>query len=303
MIYRRAKDFIEKYSWDLEITEVAKWHAEELESLYPELKQSIQEIEEILEVEAEKYEKSRKKAENKLSSLDSQPSTEKMIELYESHGVSPEMMEEHGYKVPEDFYTELGSSEEALNQTEKSFDIKGEIETEKLYYGKREPYRDSSDSKAEDFSFTAEVKQIIEDQWIILDRTLFYPEGGGQSADTGKINGSKVEDVQKQGNAVLHKLPDNNLNQGYKVECTVDGQRRKQLTQHHSTTHIVNAASREVLGNHIYQAGANKTTEKARLDLTHYEKPSKQELRQIESKVQEIINQGHKIDVIEEKKS
>ncbi len=303
MIYRRAKDFIEKYSWNLEITEVAKWHAEELESLYPELKDSIQEIEEILEVEAEKYEKSRKKAENKLLSLDSQPSTEKMIELYESHGVSPEMMEEHGYKVPEDFYTKLGSSEEALNQTEESFDIKEEIETEKLYYEKREPYRDSSDSKAEDFSFTAEVKQIIEDQWIVLDRTLFYPEGGGQSADTGKINGSKVEDVQKQGNAVLHKLPDNDLNQGDKVECTVDGQRRKQLTQHHSTTHIVNAASREVLGDHIYQAGANKTTEKARLDLTHYEKPSKQELRQIESKVQKTINQGHRINVIEEKKS
>jgi len=129
MIYRRAKDFIEKYSWNLEITEVVKWHAEELESLYPELKQSIQEIEEILEVEAEKYEKSRRKAENKLSSLDSQPSTEKMIELYESHGVSPEMMEEHGYKVPEDFYTKLGSSEEALNQTEESFDIKEEVET------------------------------------------------------------------------------------------------------------------------------------------------------------------------------
>jgi Alanyl-tRNA synthetase len=303
MIYRRAKDFIERYDWDLKMTEIAKWHAEELENLYPELKKSIQEIEEILEVEAEKYEKSRKKAEKKLSSLDSQPSIEKMTELYESHGVSPEMMEEHGYKVPEDFYTKVGGSEEALNQAQKGFDIREEVKTEKLYYEKREPYRNSSDSDAEDFSFMAEVKQIIQDQWIILDRTLFYPEGGGQSADTGRIDEGKVENVQKQGNAILHKVPKNNLDKGDKVECIVNGQRRKQLTQHHSTTHIVNAASREILGNHIYQAGANKTTEKARLDLTHYEKPSKQELRQIESKVQETINQNHKINVIEEKKS
>ena len=298
MIYRRAKDFLEKYNWDIDLVEVARWNGEELEPMFPELLESMDEIKEILEVEADKYEKAREQAEKKLSELEEQPSVEKMVELYESHGVSPEMMEEHGYKVPEDFYMKLGDDEEVLHEADGDFDLEGVEETEKLYYERREPYRNK-----ENLEFEAEVVELIDEEWIILDRTLFYPQGGGQAYDTGEIDEVKVENVQKQSGVVLHRAPDHDLKQGDSVTGKVNGERRKQLTQHHSTTHMVNAGAREELGEHIYQAGANKNTEKARLDITHYEKPGRETLDEIEERVRETIEEDHKIDVLELPKS
>jgi alanyl-tRNA synthetase len=301
MIYRRAKDFIEKYDWDLDMKEVARWNAEELEPMFPELLDSMDEIEEILDVEARKYERARKKAQKKLDELDEQPSVDEMIELYESHGVSPEMMGEHGFEVPEDFYMKLGDDEETLHAVEEDFDLEGVPETEKLYYQRREPYRQNGEK--EHFEFKAEIVKIVDDAWIVLDQTMFYPQGGGQMHDVGKINGFQVDDVQKQGDVVLHHVPEHELKEGKRVKGVVNGEKRKQLTQHHSTTHLVNAASREELGEHIYQAGANKTTEKGRLDITHYEKPAQDTVDEIENKVREIIEEDHRIKVLEMPKS
>ena len=298
MIYRRAKDFIEKYGWDLKMEEVARWNAEELEPMFPELLESMDEIEEILEVEAEKYERAREKAEEKLSELDEQPSVEKMVELYESHGVSPEMMEEAGFEVPEDFYARVGEDEEAVTEVEEEFEIEEASETEKLYYKRREPYRDESD-----LEFEASVVEIVDDEWVVLDSTMFYPQGGGQMHDTGEIEGFDVVNVQKQSDVVFHRVPEHDFEEGDSVEGRVGGERREQLTQHHSATHMVNAAAREVLGEHIYQAGASKKEEKARLDVTHYEKPGRETLDEIEEKVREIIEEDHRIIVQEMEKS
>ncbi len=301
MIYRRAQDFIEKYDWDLEMTEVARWNAEELEPMFPELLDSIDSIQEILEVEKEKYDKAREKAIEKLEELDKRPSLEKMIELYESHGVSPEMMEEHGFEVPEDFYIHVSEEDESVTEVEEDFDVEGLEETEKLYYERREPYRQNGEVKH--FSFKASVERIIDDEWIVLNKTMLYPQGGGQRHDVGKINGFQVEDVRKQSGVILHRLPEHDLEDGKRVKGTVNGEKRQQLTQHHSTTHMVNAAAREELGEHIYQSGAKKSLEKGRLDITHYEKPEKETVRDIEASVREIIEEDHDINVKELSKS
>ncbi|WEL19138.1 alanine--tRNA ligase [Candidatus Nanohalococcus occultus] len=299
MIYRRAKDFIEKYDWDIDLVEVARWNAEELEPMFPELLDSMDEIEEILDVEERKYEKAREKAQEELGKLDGQPTVEEMIELYESHGVSPEMMESAGYKVPEDFYAMLGGSEEVVKEIEEGFDLEGVEDTEKLYYENNEPYRQNG---TEHFDFKAEVLKVI-DEWIVLDRTMFYPEGGGQLHDVGKINNFQVKDVQKQNGVILHKAPDHELSEGKTVKGVVNGFKRKQLTQHHTATHVVNAAAREQLGEHIYQSGASKTLEKGRLDITHYEKLTQETLDSIESKVQTAVSEDHKVNVLEMSKA
>ena len=301
MIYRRAQDFIEKYDWDLEMKEVAQWNAEELEPMFPELLDSIDSIQEILEVEMRKYDKAREKAIEKLEEIDERPSVEEMVKLYESHGVSPEMMEEHGFEVPEDFYTQVSEEDESITEVEEDFNIQGLEETEKLYYNKREPYR--QDGETEHFDFKASVEAIIDDEWIVLDRTMFYPQGGGQMHDVGKINGFQVEDVQKQSGVVLHRVPKHELEEGKRVKGVVNSEKRKQLSQHHSTTHMVNAAAREELGEHIYQAGAKKDLEKGRLDITHYEKPEKETARDIEASVREMIGEDHDINVKELAKS
>lgn len=283
MVYRRAKDFVEKYDWDLDLGEVAEWHANELKPMFPELEEKLDEVKKILEVEAEKYEKSREKARRKLSELDSEPTIERMIELYESHGVSPEMMESRGFEVPEDFYSRIADEEESVEDVEEKFDLEGVPETEKLYY------EDETRRECE-----AEVVATRRN-WIVLDRTVFYPEGGGQEPDHGRINGEKVTDVQKQGEVVLHQAHDHDLEKGDKVTARIEWDRRKQLMQHHSTTHMVNGAAREILGNHIWQAGAHKTVEKGRLDVTHFENIDRETLDEIEEEVRKIISEDHAI--------
>lgn len=277
LIYRRAKDFIEKYDWDIEMTEVAEWNAKELEPMFPELVEKLPEVKEILEVEAEKYEKARMNALEKLEQLDKQPSLDRMIELYESHGVSPEMMEEHGFNVPEDFYAQVASEDEVVEEQDQKFDLKDVPESDLVYY---------EDEYQKEIS--AEVV-AVRDDWIILDRTVFYPEGGGQEPDKGRINGEKVVDVQKQDNIVLHKVPGHDLEEGDHVGGRINWERRFQLMQHHSMTHAVNGATKDILGNHIWQAGAHKTVEKARLDVTHYDNIDRETLDKIEEKVRAYI--------------
>ncbi|MBC5792792.1 MAG: alanine--tRNA ligase [Nanohaloarchaea archaeon] len=285
MIFRRSMDFIEKYDWDLELTEVAEWHAEELKPLFPELEEKLPEVKEIIEVEKEKYEKSRTNAVKRLKKINDQPSVEEMVELYESHGVSPEMMEEHGFEVPEDFYSRIASEDEQVKQEEEKFDLSDVEKTELLFY-KNEKQRE----------FEAEI--IGErNKWIILDRTCFYPEGGGQDPDHGTLKVEdgefEVTDVQKQDNIVLHKVSRNSEGGlpkvGQTVKGVIDWDRRLQLMQHHTSTHLVNGAAKSVLGDHIWQAGAHKTIEKGRLDVTHYEKLSRDKLDEIEEEVRETI--------------
>jgi len=287
-IYRRAKDHIEKYEWDLDVKEVIEWNAQELSSMFPELMDSIDEIKEILEVEKEKYMEAREKATQELERLDSEPSVQQMIELYESHGVSPEMMEEAGFEVPEDFYAKVASKDETVEKIEEGFDLEEVEETEKLYYS--DEYMKEMDAKV----------VAVRDEWVALDKTVFYPEGGGQEPDKGSFSHSdnryEVIDVQKQGNIVLHRVSKHSLEEGDKVSGRIDWERRLQLMQHHSTTHMVNGASKKLLGNHINQAGAHKTREKGRLDITHYEKFSREELDEIEEEVRENIREDLNIE-------
>ncbi|MFB6215677.1 MAG: alanine--tRNA ligase, partial [Candidatus Aenigmatarchaeota archaeon] len=98
-----------------------------------------------------------------------------------------------------------------------------------------------------------------------------------------------VVDVQKQDNTVLHKVPDHDLEKGDQVKGRIDWERRLQLMQHHSTTHMINGATREVLGDHIWQAGAHKTVEKGRLDVTHYSNIERDILDEIEEEVRKMI--------------
>jgi alanyl-tRNA synthetase len=118
---------------------------------------------------------------------------------------------------------------------------------------------------------------------LFLDQTYFYPEGGGQEADHGTIGGFEVHDVQKVGASVLHFVRgDAAPLVGKRVKCEIDAARREALTRNHSATHIVLGAARKVLGNHVWQAGAHKAQDLARLDITHFDALSEEELARIE---------------------
>ena len=108
---------------------------------------------------------------------------------------------------------------------------------------------------------------------IVLDRTCFYPEGGGQEGDHGTLTcdsaSHSILDTRKVGDLVLH-LATGPFEVGDMVHGELDWTRRRQLMDHHTAVHIVGGAARRLLGPHIYQAGANKSVESARLDITHH---------------------------------
>ena len=114
---------------------------------------------------------------------------------------------------------------------------------------------------------------------------MFYPEGGGQPADVGTLSTDdltvEVEDVQAVDGVVLHRT-DRDPGKGEFVRGQVDATRRHRLMRNHTATHIVGHAARQVLGEHVRQAGAQKGTDRSRLDVTHYARISRDDVKAIE---------------------
>ena len=139
-----------------------------------------------------------------------------------------------------------------------------------------------------------------EGNYIILDETYFYPEGGGQPSDHGHIildgNRYSVKDVQLVDDVVVHVL-DREIHaiKDNLIVGQVDGDRRTRLMQHHSGTHILLSSIRYVLGNHVWQAGAQKDPYLSRLDITHYKDISEEEIRQIERRANDVIQMNLRV--------
>jgi len=290
-ILRRCWSLIEEFGLDMELERLFELHIKEFGSWYTELKEEGS-LWDILGVEKKRYsegrEKGRKMVEKMLSGGE-EISAKKLVRLYDSHGISPELIREinAAVEVPENFYKmveELHESSRTTKLEEKLELPDGLSETELMYY------------ETDDTEFEAKVVKAFKD-FVVLDRTLFFAEGGGQDHDLGTLNGVEVTDVQKAGGVTLHKVRDaGRFKEGMKVKGSVDAGRRRQLTQHHTSAHIVNASAREVLGPHVWQAGANKTVDSARLDVTHYKSVSDQELSKIEEKANRIIKKAVKIE-------
>lgn len=294
VIFRRAISFIDKFNWDIEMADVCAWHAEELKGIFPEVSEHLDEIREILGVEREKFYATKKKAGKILEKLmkKGEISTETLIELYDSNGISPDMVKtaakKFGMKVniPDDFYNLIVELHETIEQLhigvkEGELDLDDLPETKSLYYY---DYTKTSNE--------AKVLKII-DKMVVLDKTVTYPTSGGQLHDIGTINGQKFSDAFKQGNYTIHVLDEKpNFKKGDIVKVEVDKEWRTQLSQHHTATHIVNAAARDVLGSHINQAGAKKTLKNSHLDITHYEQIPRDKLLEIEKKANQIVEEG-----------
>ena len=129
---------------------------------------------------------------------------------------------------------------------------------------------------------------------VVLDATLFYPEGGGQEGDRGTLRQNGVEvvvlDTQKVGEVIVH-FTDGPLEGTESVEGQLDWKRRKQLMDHHTAVHIVGGAARRLLGPHIFQAGSHLTVESGRLDITHYHRLTRADLDAMEDMANHVLSE------------
>jgi alanyl-tRNA synthetase len=124
---------------------------------------------------------------------------------------------------------------------------------------------------------------------VALDQTCFYPEGGGQEWDLGLLNGIRVCKVIKAKTCILHYLDGMLPPVGTKVRGYIDMDRRLQLMRHHTAAHVINGSARRLFGNHVWQAGAHKSVEEGRLDITHYENLSTQQRDELERECNRVV--------------
>lgn len=290
LVLRRALSLMRRYGWALDIKQVCLWHAEELKAMYPELLERIDDVFAVLEAEQEKYARTLSRVDELLARLGregGQLSVDRLVTLYESHGVSPELLQERGLlqEVPAAFYSRLSErAQERREERPRALEqgLEGLPPTRPLYY------EDASLAR-----FSSRVLRVLPGPWVVLEATAFYPEGGGQVADTGTLGGIQVVDVQKLGDVVLHKLASPpSFSEGEMVEGLVDIARRRRIMAHHTATHILNAAARRALGGWVWQHSALKTPDYARLDITHFRRLEEEELRRIEEEANRMVRQN-----------
>lgn len=295
VILRRALAFIDQYGWNLDLPTICEWHADYLKPLFPELSGHLDGVRKILEVEKNRYENTKQKTKSIVAGIIGRKeaiTTEKLLQLYDSNGIAPELVREEaaqaGMKiaVPENFYALVAErhtevEQEHATKKKEQLDLDDVPDTKALYF---DDWRKTTSQ--------GKVIKIIGNK-VVLDKTVFYPTSGGQLHDLGTLGGYGVVDVFKQGSKIVHVLGQEpkKFVEGETVSCVVDAERRKQLAQHHTATHIVGAAARRVLGSHINQAGSKKTTEKAQIDLTHYESVTGEELKKIEAEANKIVQE------------
>lgn len=293
LVLRRTIRFIKELGLKESLADIMKIQLDFLSKTYPEIRQSQDHIINVINLEDKRYDKTVSKGRElvkrsikklRKNNADEMP-FETLKELYESHGIPPETTKEISekmefeVKVPDNFYTLVAAEHEEEAQEEKA-EIELEFPaTDLLFYKK--PF---------DTQFEAHVLGTYENN-VILDQTVFYPEGGGQPSDIGylEIRGEKIKvlHAEKVNNTVLHRVAEEDIEKvhpykGQIITGQIDISRRMALTRNHTATHLIVAAARKILGDHIWQAGAQKGVKKSRIDLTHYKRIAPEELQEIE---------------------
>ena len=234
------------------------------------------------------------------------------FKLYDTFGfpidLTAEMAAEAGMTVDEDAFKALMTEQkERAREARKAL---GDLGWAGVEFGKDMPAteflgydRDTVDG-AEVLAIVAEGEQVEEivsgmDAMVVLDKTPFYAEMGGQVADHGVLTADgivfTVSDVQKnKGGKFMHygKLVKGSLSVGNTLTAAIDTERRAAIRRAHSATHLLDAALTKVLGDHVHQAGSLVEPDRLRFDFTHFEAITPEQLNQVEDMVNDAILAG-----------
>lgn len=284
LLIRKAIRSLQYLNVSLPISEIVQLHINDLSEQFPELRENQQEIVELVEVEERKFQETLKRGKSivqrhvEKNNLKSIPLDDLKM-FWHTHGLLPENVKEFSditVDIPNDFSTKVAhETPEDTKPDQKTIDGIEQLPPTKTLY------------QEDIYEFRAKVL-YNKNNIVVLDQSAFYPTSGGQIHDIGHIENVKVTNVEKIGHIITHEI-DAALT-SKEVFCRVDKERRSILTKHHTATHIVNAAARKVLGNHVWQTGAYKELSKARLDITHYEGLNDAQIKEIEDIANEIVS-------------
>lgn len=290
VVLRRVIGTIQRLGLTLDLNEMIDWHIDYLKGTYPELEERRNDVKTIVGVEAKRYEESKSRMQKIATNLKSKgeiPTVDDLITMYESDGITPDYLKELKVipEIPPTFYSRLSDLHQSTKEkVQEKLPLKGLPETDLLFY------------KDDPKEFNAKVLKSF-DRFVVLDRTSFYARGGGQEPDFGKISDFDVVDVNKHGEIIVHELVGGIPDEGQIVSCVVDSKRREKITKHHTSTHILNSSSRNVLGSWVWQNSAFKEEDHARLDITHHSALTEKEVEMIEALANSIVKKNMSVTI------
>ena len=309
LVARRTLKQLRLLDAEVNLAELVELQVDYWKNDFPQMAENKSYIIDAVLVEEEKFKEVLAKGEQLVKKIIKKKKTldlEDLIKLYDSNGLPPEIvadiLKSRGITItiPHNFYSLVASRHQApakIRKIGEKTSLPPDIIT---WAGNLPPTRKLYYENQYMREFTA--KPIAwRDKYLVLDQTVFYPKGGGQDHDTGVIecNGEvyRVERVEKVGDVVVHVL-DKQFNCRHNVVGRIDWPRRYRLMRHHTGTHVILGALRRVLGNHVWQAGAEKTIEKGRLDFTHHRPLTKEQIREIERLANKVIDDRRKVKVM-----
>jgi len=295
LVIRKALRLSESIKLDIALEDIVRMQIE-AQKAYPQYVERLGTIVDVIKHEARRYKSTIDKGKRLVKVLAEEYKgrvipLDEMIKLYDTHGVPPEIVKsvstQEGASVdlPDDFYALVAQTHDQLvMQEEVHMEHRPELpSTYRMFYDEPEMTR-----------FQAKVIDVI-DHSLILDKTLFYPEGGGQPEDNGYITSSsgvkvKMDHAQLVGGVVFHKVSDTSpFRVGEKVTGEINAGRRMSHARHHTATHILLSAIKNTLGNHIWQEGAQKGENRSRLDVSHYKRIDVDEQNEIEREANKLV--------------
>jgi alanyl-tRNA synthetase len=297
MLVRRALRSMRSLGIKLPLAHIVGLQVDYFTQILPELKENKSDILRIVQVEEDRYYETLARGKQLVDRMTKdlkkgeRITNEKLIELYDSHGLNPELVKEFAsvpVEVPDDFYKQVAARHEkpeAAEEAKKEEYPEGLPTTRALYY-----------EDVDMLQFQGKVLDVVRGG-ILLDQTAFYPEGGGQEWDLGTLDGQKVTKVIKVNSSILHYIDGALPHIGHVMKGSIDRERRHRLMRHHTSAHIINGTARKMLGNHIWQAGAHKSETEGRLDMTHYENLTSEQRDELEREVNRIILEDLKIRI------
>ncbi|MBM4169688.1 MAG: alanine--tRNA ligase [Ignavibacteria bacterium] len=306
-ILRRASRFARKLDvHDPIIFRLVPTLVDTMSYIFPEIRERQSQIERIIKGEEEAFNATLDRGleifEEIAQKAKSQNRTmlagEEAFRLYDTYGfpldLTQLMAREQGFAIDEETFNKL-----LEEQRERSREAGRQVET-----SARIPFR-LHDSSLADTEFTGYDRLdeprahilAVDGNFVVLDRTPFYAEAGGQVGDTGELrireHPIRVNDTQRDADVIAHRIehPTPDL-VGLDVSARVDSERRLSIMRNHTATHLVHAALRKVLGSHVHQAGSLVAPTHLRFDFSHFSRVTEAELEAIEEMVNNKIAEG-----------
>ena len=286
---------------------------DEMGAAYPELAKASEHVSRVLEQEelrfAQTIEQGMSLLEGAIADLDGKELPGELVfRLYDTYGfprdLTADIARERGLTVDDPgFDREMAAQRERAQAASKFGAVSAdglEVDGETAFSG-YEKVADAGLAVAALYVDGAAVDSLEAGQSgiVVLESTPFYAESGGQVGDTGALQSDAatfaVADTQKNGKAHLHigTLESGALKVGDAVQAHVDAARRQAIRLNHSATHLMHAALRDVLGEHVTQKGSLVDPDKLRFDFSHYEPVTAEELQRIEDLVNDEIRANH----------